>query len=381
MDGERPSNLLPRLENTLPSRLYFDPEHHRRELRAIWYQSWLCVGRAEEVAESRDYLIVPVGDQSILVTRDRESRLRAFHNTCRHRGSLLCGEGKGRFRGSSIVCPYHGWTYALTGEWLGARHQLPAPGFDARDHSLHAVAVGEWGGSVFVNLGGDAPPLHAALGEIPDRFAPWRIETLRVGKRLELELACNWKVFWENFSECFHCPGVHPELCRIVPAYGRGLMEEEDDPQLAPESGLSGTPLAPGAVTWSLDGKSRLPVLPGLGAEERSLGHSFAVVLPSFFAVAHVDYVRTVRVLPRGAESTGLVVEWLFEPATLARGDFDLEHASALGRLVVEQDGRACELVQRGLHCMRHEHGVLVPQEYGVHEFQRWVLARLSQAG
>src|SRR5262245_45103658 len=195
MDPESPSQLLPRLEKTLASRLYFDPEHHRRELQAIWYPSWLCVGREQEVAESRDYSVVPVGDQSIVVTRDLQGRLRAFHNACRHRGSLLCAEGRGRFRGVSIVCPYHGWTYALTGEWLGARHQLPSPGFDPRDHSLHAVAVGEWGGSVFVNLAGhDAPPLHSALGEIPARFAPWRLEALRVGKRLELSLACNWKV-------------------------------------------------------------------------------------------------------------------------------------------------------------------------------------------
>jgi Rieske 2Fe-2S family protein len=174
---------------------------------------------------------------------------------------------------------------------------------------------------------------------------------------------------------------VHPELCRIVPVYGRGLMEEEDDPHFVADAGRSGAPLAPGAVTWSLDGTSHLPPLPGPGAEERRLGQAFAVVLPSLFAIAHVDYVRTVRLLPGGAERSGLVVEWLFDPETLARGDFDLEHASALGQLVVEQDARACELVQRGLHCIRHEHGVLVPQEYGVHEFQQWVLSRLSQGG
>jgi len=382
MDRERTGHLLPRLEKTLPSQHYFDPDHHRRELHAIWYRSWLCVGRVEEVAQSRDYKVVEVGDQGILVTRDLEGRLRAFHNTCRHRGSLLCSASQGRFRGGSIVCPYHGWTYSLAGEWLGARHQLPAEGFRKSDHSLHAVAVGEWAGSIFVNLlGADAPPLHSVLGEIPTRFANWRLEALRVGKRLDLTLACNWKVFWENFSECFHCPGVHPELCRIVPVYGRGLMEEEDDPELAPDAGRSGAPLAPGAVTWSLDGTSRLPPLPGLGAAERRLGHSFAVVLPSLFAIAHVDYVRTVRLLPRGAERTELVVEWLFEPETLARRDFDLEHAIALGRLVVEQDARACELVQRGLHCIRHDHGVLVPQEYAVHEFQQWVLSQLSQGG
>src|SRR5262245_28170270 len=99
MDGERTGRLLPRLEKTLPSHHYFDPDQHRRELDAIWYRSWICVGRVEEVARSRDYKVVEVGDQSILLVRDLEGRLRAFHNTCRHRGSLLCSRSQGRFRG------------------------------------------------------------------------------------------------------------------------------------------------------------------------------------------------------------------------------------------------------------------------------------------
>jgi Rieske 2Fe-2S family protein len=96
------------------------------------------------------------------------------------------------------------------------------------------------------------------------------------------------------------------------------------------------------------------------------------------FVVAHPDYVRSVRMLPRGPEQTELVVEWLFERETLERSDFDLEHCVALGRTVVEQDARLCELNQAGLHSRRHDHGVLVAQEYGVHEFQQWVRQALE---
>jgi Rieske 2Fe-2S family protein len=382
--GRDPSgHLLAGSERTLPSRWYHDADHHRRELEAIWYRNWLCVGRAEEIARPRDFLVVEVGDQSIVVARDLEGRLRAFHNTCRHRGSLLCAERRGRFRGDSVVCPYHGWTYALSGELLGARHQLPSPEFRKEDHSLYRVAVAEWAGCLFVNLLGDeAPPLAAALGELPQRFANWHVEDLRSGQRTVVPLACNWKIFWENFSECFHCPGVHPELSRLVPAYGRGLLDESDDPEAGePEGDPSARPrLAPGAVTWTLDGTSRLPALPGLTGDERRRGQSFAVLLPTMFLIAHVDYVRSVRVLPRGPEATELVVEWLFPPGVLERPDFDLEHAVALGRLVVEQDGRICELNQKGLHCMRHDSGVLVPQEYGVRELQDWVRRALGTA-
>ncbi len=378
MERERTQRLLTGVVKTLPSRYYFDADHHCRELESIWYQSWLCVGRTQELARSRDFLVAEVGDQGIVVTRDLQGQLRAFHNACRHRGTLLCSERRGRFQGASIVCPYHGWTYSLSGELLGARHQLPSPEFRREDYSLHAVAVGEWAGCVFVNLlGAQAPPLESALGDLPARFASWRIDELRVGHRIEKTLACNWKVFWENFSECFHCPGVHPELCRIVPVYGRGLMDEADDPEAA--AGAADAALAPGAVTWTLDGASRLAPLPGLAEAERSRGHSFAVLLPSVFLVAHVDYVRSVRMLPRGPEETELVVEWLFHAETLERPDFDLEHAVALGRRVVEQDARVCELNQRGLHSRRHDHGVLVPQEYAVHEFQQWVRRALGE--
>jgi Rieske 2Fe-2S family protein len=370
--GERP---LP----TLPSRWYFDPEHHRRELEAIWYRSWLCVGRAEEVARPREFRVASIGDQSVLWLRDLSGALRAFHNTCRHRGSRLACEEAGRLPGASIVCPYHGWTYSLEGAWLGAKHQLPCPAFRAEDHSLYPVAVDTWGGFVFVHLEGEAaPPLAPALGEAPGELARWPLESLRVGLREATRIACNWKVFWENFSECFHCPGVHPELSRLVPVYGRGLLAASDDPRAGAGDAAPG-PLAPGAVTWTLDGRSDLPPLPGLGEAERARGQTFGVLHPSAFVVAHVDYARSVRVRPQGPEETELVVEWLFSPEALARPDFDLARMSALGRLVVAQDARACERNQQGLRCLRHEQGVLLPQEYGVQAFQRWVRERLGE--
>jgi Rieske 2Fe-2S family protein len=198
-----------------------------------------------------------------------------------------------------------------------------------------------------------------------------------LGHRVETKVACNWKIFWENFSECFHCPGVHPELCELIPTYGRALIDAADDPDpSAPDA--RGAPLAPGAAPWTLDGTSPLPPLPGLDPAELAAGQTFSVQLPSMFAIAHREYVRCVRVLPRGPEQTELIVDWLFQPEALERSDFDLEHHVALGRLVVEQDARVCERNQRGLHSMRHEAGVLVAQEYGVHEFQNGVRKALG---
>jgi Rieske 2Fe-2S family protein len=371
------SHLLERIEPTLPARYYYDADHYRRELETFWYRSWLYAGRASELPGPRTYKLFELADQSILILRDEGGRLRAFHNTCRHRGSLLCKEAKGEL-GRHLVCPYHAWTYSLEGRLVRTAYRVESEGFRLEDYPLHPVAVAEWGGFLYVNLEPEpGQALTDALGELPVRFRSWRPERLEIGHALTLPLACNWKVFWENFMECYHCPGVHPELCRVVPIYGRGIVSPREDPA-ALGADLAARRLAPGAVTWSLDGQTSFPWFEGLTEAEKTAGHTYWTMLPSCFFVAHVDYVRTVSVVPRGAERTDLVVDWLFPPGTLEDEHFDVERATEFGRLVLEQDGRVCELNQRGLHCRRQEAGVLVGQERGIYEFKRWVLERLG---
>ena len=369
---------LDRVHPTLPSSFYYDDGHYRTELERIWYRSWLCAGRAEDIPEAGDYRVLEVGSQSVVLTRDEELRLRAFHNTCRHRGSLLCEEGYGKFRRRRIVCPYHAWTYSLSGELTATPWRIENGTFDASKFSLYEVAAGEWEGFLFINLDPEAESFDArALGEIPLRFANWRLGETRSARILTVDLACNWKIFWENFSECYHCPGVHPELCRIVPLFGKGLTSHDFvKPERSAES-----PLADGAVTWSVGGKTDLPWFRGLNEDERRAGQTYGVLEPGGFLVAHVDYARLVQVLPLAPERTRLVVSWLFPSETLEHPDFDVDRATELGELVVREDGRACELNQRGLRSIRHESGVLVGQETGVREFHRWVRERLAEGG
>ena len=110
--------LLDRTVATLPASWYHDPAQYARELEAVWYRDWVCVGRSEEIRERGDYVLATVGEESLVLTRDRDGRPRAFHNSCRHRGSRLCTEPRGRFAAGRIVCPYHAWTYGLGGELL-----------------------------------------------------------------------------------------------------------------------------------------------------------------------------------------------------------------------------------------------------------------------
>jgi phenylpropionate dioxygenase-like ring-hydroxylating dioxygenase large terminal subunit len=374
--------LLDRTTASLPAAWYYDPAQYARELDAIWYRDWICVGRSEDLREAGDYVVVQVGGESLILTRDREGRPRAFHNTCRHRGSTLCASPRGRFARGRITCPYHAWSYGLSGELLATpKMDLPSD-FRRDDYPLYAVHIDTWGGFLFVNLG-ERPscPLIEFLGEEAGNVRRWPLADLVSVRREVTALACNWKLFWENYSECYHCPGIHPELCRVMPRYRQGLLSYADSRGPAPpEAAHDARPrVAPGFVTWTLDGQSSLPLIEGPDAADRALGVVFASCTASLFVVAHPDYVRSVRMLPRGPEQVELTVDWLLAPGVAERQPDQLERMVALGRLLVAQDGRACELNQQGLRSRRHQNGVLMPQEQALLEFHEWLKSRLAE--
>jgi Rieske 2Fe-2S family protein len=373
---------LRRLEPTLPSAFYYDPAHYQLELKKIWYGNWIYLGRASTLPETRSFRTFSIGDQNILVVRDQAGALQAFHNTCRHRGSTLCAEHSGRLNANAVTCPYHNWTYNLQGTLKGVPGADLSTDLDRGALGLYGVAIAEWGGFMFVNLGNRPDELESGLRPNGGRLDSWPLASLVVGHTMRKVLACNWKVFWENFSECYHCPNLHPELSNLVPIYGRRMMGEFDDPDWEAhrenQDPRHRGGLRAGAHTWSLDGEPIGPTFPGLAAEERAAGHRYVTALPSFFVVAHTDYVRAVSMRPLGPESTEITAEWLFSPGTMSDPAFDMEKMVALGRLVIEQDGQACEWNQKGIRSIAHRQGVLMPQEYAVRNFQKWVLQSMD---
>jgi len=369
--------MLNRTCQTLPASFYFDPAHFQKELQAIWWKEWFCIGRESEWSDTGSYQLVRLGDQQIIVTRCATGRLRAFHNTCRHRGAQLCAKESGKFRNERIICPYHAWAYSLEGELAATPRRPESSDFQAQDFSLYAVNLDTWEGFVFINLA--APPaagLQSAVGPDANLLANWPLKSLALAHREIHTLRCNWKIFWENYLECYHCPGVHPELSRLVPLYRQGVVSADD---LSDENPLkSSAPLRAGAVTWSDDGQTPLPWFAGLSDAEQAAGMTFADCMPSMFIVAHVDYVRSVRLLPLGPEETTLTVDWFLDPEVLGRGNVDIARLTGFGNRVVSEDARVCEINQRGLHSLRHQHGVILPHEHGVLEFSQWIRERLN---
>lgn len=374
--------LLDEVKPTLPASWYYDGDHYRRELEAIWYRDWICVGRLEALSRPGDYFVAAVGDQQIIVTREVGGQPRAFHNTCRHRGSILCREEAGRFRNGRIVCPYHTWTYSTGGDLLMTPGRFETEDFEAADYSLYDVPLDIWGGFIFINL--DRQPeqnLGEFLGNEPGYLENWPLADMRSVRQETIAVACNWKIFWENYSECYHCPRVHPELCKVMPVYKKGVFDHIDvagwRPAYEGDPGLGS--VGNGARTWTMSGQTSLPLIEGPTAEERNMGVMFSSVAGSMYVVGHPDYVRSVRVMPTGPESIDLVVDWLLPEDYEVRNEDDLEPIYELARLVIEQDGDVCEINQKGLHSRRHEQGILVPQEFELWHFHEWIRSKLAK--
>jgi Rieske 2Fe-2S family protein len=375
------------IEPSLPRRAYLDPAFHDAERAAIWHRELVLVGREESLAAAGDYLHVDLAGERILVVRTRTGELRAHVDLCRHRGSRLVLDPPavdtcagppgpaGTFRGV-VRCPYHSWTYELDGPVRGAPFLGEAPDFPRERFGLHPVAVATWGGFVFASLDpaaldDPAGRLAAQLGPIPGRVARYPLADLRIARRIVYDVAANWKVVEENYNECYHCAGVHPELCRIVPAFreGGGVDLDWDD----------GVPQADGTWTFTMTGTSDRSPFPGLSPEER-VRHKGELVYPNLMLSLSADHAAAFMLLPDGPGRTRVVVDFLFHRDEMARPTFDPSDAVDFWDLVNRQDWVVCEAVQSGMSSSRFDVGYYAPMEDLSLDMRRYVAERLGPA-
>ena len=358
----------PHRSHTLPGPYYYDPAIFEREKQAIFNRTWQYVCHVSRVAEPGRYCVQDIGDQSVVVVRDRGGELRAFHNVCQHRAHRLA-EGTGRF-GTAIVCPYHNWSYELSGELRHARHSERVAGFDRTAICLARVRAELFCGFVFVNLDPHAKPIMEGREgldrEIRELSAD--VENLKLACEREIPLAANWKNSVENYSECYHCPNQHPGLCEgsldlrsyritVHPEYhshaSRGVGEAT-----AYAREMDGNGEAREFGSWLLWPNFALEVYPG-----------------GYLNVFHHRAVAPERTVQR--------VEWYFPT----------EHPTAEQQEVIEfvdvvrdEDVPICESVQRGLHSLGYTQGRFIADpahshfsEHAVHAFQAKVLAALRE--
>lgn len=348
-------NEQQQLAATLPGGHYLDAAHYFRERDAIFHREWFCAGRLEGLRQKGEYRVVNITGESLILVCDGDGTLRAFNNVCRHRGAELVPclsetEQCGAFTGG-IRCPYHSWNYRLSGEL----HSTPHINVDTSDFALHQVAVDVWGGYVFVRVGGgdESESLTEMLGEIPDRVSRYDHEELQVGHRIDYAVAANWKVILENYNECYHCAGVHPELCKIVPAFRKGGTGLDWDRGIEQREGTN---------TFTMSGTSDRTPLPRLNDDEK-VRHKGELIYPNLMLSLSMDHAASFTLWPRSPNRTDIICEFLFHPSELARPDFDASDAVEFWDLVNKQDWRICESVQRGMNSRVFESGYYGPME------------------
>ena len=396
------NDMLGRLQGrregfTLPQPFYIDPDYFRLDMEMIWYRDWLFVGHDCELDKPGSFMTAQIGDYSVILVRDLKGTIRAFHNTCRHRGSRICAAEKGA--AVRLVCPYHQWSYDLDGRLLFARQV--AEGFDKSAYGLKTVACESVAGYLFVCLA-EAPPDFAPFrGMMEPYFAPHRLAEAKVAHESTIVERGNWKLVWENNRECYHCQANHPELCKTFPEApsATGIQSAEKDPEMlehwarleatglparfridpAGQFRATRTPLLPNVESYTLTGKRavRRNLSDEVSAER--IGSLMLYHYPTSWSHVLIDHAVTFRVLPISANETAVTTKWLVHKDAVEGEDFDLKDLIHVWTETNKQDCRIIEENARGIRSPAYEPGPYsTVHEGGVIQFVDWYVRTIE---
>jgi Rieske 2Fe-2S family protein len=341
---------------TLPRECYVSPEILAEEWEKIHARGWNCIGRTSMLEQPGDFVTRPIAGESIIALRDKAGTLRAFFNVCRHRGTRICREEAGRF-GETIQCGYHAWTYGTDGRLIGAPHMQDAEGFDKAEYPLHAAAIAEWEGFLFVNVARAPEPFAKAWAPMIGRFSRFALPSLAVGHRVRYEVEANWKLVFQNYSECLHCPTIHPKLATVLP-YQSGANDLTEGPFLGGYMEIK----APNESA-TMSGRSAGHLVSESLSEEDRHRAFYYTLMPNLLLSIHPDYVNYYLVHPLTTDRTVVESEWLVHPATLADRANNLRDAVEFWDLTNRQDWDIVAQSQLGISSRRYEPGPYSPRE------------------
>jgi phenylpropionate dioxygenase-like ring-hydroxylating dioxygenase large terminal subunit len=360
--------------STLPPVLYTSPEVLAFEREAVFAHDWLCVGRAERVANVGDWFTVTICDEPIIVARGKVGELRAMSAVCQHRAMQVC-EGAGN--DTSFTCPYHHWKYALDGRLLGAPAMERTEHFDKSQFGLPQLGVEEWQGFVFVNLDASAPPLAPTLTRYEPYLANYDLTNAVCPGTFTLrDLPWNWKVMFENFNDGYHANRLHKFVQDFCPSNMTGFPEPWDDDSNVVFRTAGYTHIDGG---FNATHRAIMPVFPELTDDER-MRSTFALIPPTLCFGTAPDQCFFFLVRPTGPETIDVEIGYLFHPSAL--DDPLFEHKLKLSdvgvQVFVQQDQEATTKVQRGLRSRFAPRGRYSWQEESHVQFNRWLTRRYS---
>jgi len=350
--------------STLPPACYTSPGFYRREVQTIFMKVWNFIGRADRIPDAGDYFTIEFAGVPVIVMRGADGEVRAFANSCRHRGALLL-DGEGNCR--AIRCPYHSWTYDTDGTLIVAPEMDATSGFDPAEWHLTPIRLEDWAGFIFINFDDTAPSLRQYLGDLPHKLESYRFEDMVCVRRREYVLNCNWKIYVENAMEAYHIATVH----RSTLSRQKGKPSEAqpaDGEYCALFKEHKGTrALLAGDV-----GFPEMPDLQGMAAQ----GSWYPLLYPSTMFGCTYDCMWWLELHPMGPEKTKLIVGSCFPRSSAARPDFEevVQRYYRRWDISIPEDNHISELQQRGLSSPLARQGRLAHAEPLVHTFGNWVL-------
>ena len=377
---------------SLPQRFYNDPSFFDIDLETIFCRRWIFAGLECEISEPGEYVTLAVGRSSIIVLRNEEGDVRAFFNTCRHRGSRICDTERGKAK--RLACPYHQWTYDLDGRlrYAGRMHQ----GFDSSGISLKPVRVETLEGIIYVCLAEDAPDFAPYGAALRPYLLPHDLRNAKLAHSMNLVENGNWKLVMENSRECYHCPSRHPELMHTF-KLDFDYQDPQSDPTIAAywekwtaaglPSGLedgedyrmSRIPLAREAISISMDGKPAVSRLLGK-VPDGNIGSLRWTHYPSMFAHVLGDYAFFFRMLPIAPEQTLVTAKWIVNRDAEEGRDYDLQNLVKVWAATNDQDLALVERNQRGINSIGYEPGPYSQEtETGVIKFVEWYCREMER--
>ena len=368
--GDFELTRAPVLEASLPPAYFFtSKEVYDREVDRIFLKEWLCAGRVEQIPNSGDYFTLDLFNEPIIVVRDDDRELHALSAVCRHKAEIVAsGEGNC----NSFICPYHAWTYSLKGELIGDREMQKTVDFDSSLYGLLSIRLEVWNHFIFVNFDPECEPLSPRLEKLSKRLENYKLDEVRCTKRVNYEIACNWKVFVDNIMEEYHSDIVHEET--IKPFMPMRLYAPEE-PHGAWEA-LTATGVL--SATRTMSGESPLPTIESLTEEEIAKATLF-LIYPNFAIAPNPTSVVYLIALPEAPQRTTVTWGICFPRSSLKHTDFDeaAEANSSRWDRVNHEDITACESSQRGFQSRFVQSGRYSFREQITHRVHNYVLDRL----
>ena len=339
------TGVLPEIAKSLPQKYFVSREIFGHEQKSIFAKNWVLVGHQSQIPNAGDYIIQTVIGESLIIIRDKSGNIRCFFNVCRHRGTRLIENDAGNC--AAVQCPYHAWTYGLDGRLIGAPHMDEVPEFDKNDYPLNSVNLAIWEGFIFVNLEKNPRPLQEWFAPLTGKFSHWNMPLLRPAKRIQYDVRANWKLMFENYSECYHCPGVHPQLQKVSP-----YDSAENDLHQGPFLG-GFMKINPGK-SLTVSGNACASFV---GEIENLQQVFYYSIFPNMLLSLHPEYVMVHQLWPQSPDRTLILCDWLFHPDAFPRKEFNPDDAIEFWDLTNKQDWHMCELSQEGISSRAYEPG------------------------